>query len=75
MGKRGRQLRFGTPATCKTSMRLTESQRRDLEEVARENGVSVSDVLRDAVDDYVADYRERLVFSNASDENTRPISS
>lgn len=76
MGKRGRQPRFGTPATRRTTIRLTDDQHRDLENVARENGISVSDVLRDAVNDYVADYRERPVFTgNTSAGNARPISS
>jgi len=43
-------------------VRLTLAERRDLDSVARENHSTVSAVLRDAVNDYVADYRERAVF-------------
>ena len=44
------------------AFRITPSQRRDLFEVARENRTSATDVLRDAVNSYVQDYRERRLF-------------
>jgi len=43
-------------------IRVTESQRLAIEAVAAENDTSVAGVIRDAVDDYVADYREKSVF-------------
>lgn len=41
---------------------MTPSQRRDLERVAVENQTDVAGVIREAVNEYVSDYRERKVF-------------
>jgi metal-responsive CopG/Arc/MetJ family transcriptional regulator len=35
---------------------------RDLETVARDNATTRADVIREAVNEYVSDYRDRLVF-------------
>lgn len=43
-------------------VRLTQEERRDLEQVARENRLTVAAVIRDAVNEFVADYREQRVF-------------
>jgi predicted DNA-binding protein len=43
-------------------IRVTSEERRDLDQVARENGQTRADVIREAVNEYVADYRERGVF-------------
>jgi hypothetical protein len=45
-------------------VRMTVSERRDLDTVARDNNVTVSAVLREAVNEYVSDYRDRAVFSS-----------
>jgi hypothetical protein len=37
----------------------------ELQQVASENRVTVSEVVREAVNEYVADYRERRLFSKA----------
>ncbi len=44
-------------------VRLTDAERRDLARVAREKRTSIADVLREAVNEYVADYGERPIFS------------
>lgn len=43
-------------------VRVTPSQKAALREVASENRANVARVVRDAVNEYVADYRERRVF-------------
>src|SRR5262244_2099559 len=59
----GRPWKFeGEAATEKMAFRITPSQRRDLFEVARENRTSATDVLRDAANSYVQDYREQRLF-------------
>ena len=43
-------------------VRITTTERRDLEHVAKENGTSLTDVIRLAVNTFVADYRDKPVF-------------
>jgi len=43
-------------------VRVTPAQRLELRRVARENGTLVSEVIREAVDEYVCDYRESGIF-------------
>jgi predicted HicB family RNase H-like nuclease len=62
MPKRGRPARASVPASEIVKVRLTPSERADLDTVAAENGVSRNELFRDAINEYVADYRERLVF-------------
>lgn len=57
-----RPRRYQQPADRAVRVRLTESQRADLEDVAAANGVDLSGVIRDAIDEYVSDYREKSVF-------------
>jgi len=45
-------------ATEKLVVRLTETQRRDLDQMARDTRVKRSRVIREAINSYVADYRE-----------------
>src|SRR5262249_11233747 len=62
--------------TEKMAFRITPSQRRDLFEVARENRTSATDVLRDAANSYVQDYREQRLFrrrrSSCAKTRSRP---
>lgn len=53
---------FGEPATAAIRIRVTPEQRRELQRVARENQTDVAAVIREAVNVYVADYRESGVF-------------
>jgi hypothetical protein len=56
---------FDEPATVIIRVRVTQSQRRDLEQVARDNHTTLSGALREAADEYVGDYREnRPIFGN-----------
>lgn len=49
---------FGTPATAAIRIRVTPAQRQTLEAVAHDNHTTVAGVIRDAVNGYVADYRD-----------------
>lgn len=57
-----RPIRFDEAATAAIRIRVTPQQRAALLQVARENNARVADVIRDAVDDYVADYSDANVF-------------
>jgi len=45
-------------ATNQIHVRVTPGQRLEVRRVAAENGTSISGVIREAVSEYVADYRE-----------------
>ena len=62
--RRGRKPRSGRPANVIVCIRLTDDERLDLEHVANENKTTITDVVREAVNEYVADYRENSVFHN-----------
>jgi hypothetical protein len=49
---------FDEPSTAFIVMRVTLTQQREIRQVARENRLTVSEVLREATDEFVADYRE-----------------
>lgn len=53
-----RPLKFGTATKQGIRIRLTAEQRRDLEQVARDNNTSLTGLIREAVNSYVADYRD-----------------
>jgi predicted transcriptional regulator len=57
-----RPARFGEPASASIRVRVTPDQKRDLRRVARENRTDMAGVIREAVNTYVADYRDRDVF-------------
>jgi predicted DNA-binding ribbon-helix-helix protein len=54
----GRPRQFDEPASETIRVRVTPEQRTDLEQVARENNTNLADAIRQAVNDYVADYRD-----------------
>jgi acyl-CoA hydrolase len=58
--RRGRPARVdGVVATRRREFRLTADEDRELARVARENGQHVATLIREAVNEYVADYAER----------------
>ena len=61
--KRGPKPERGETATDRIVVRVTPPERADLDAVARENHSTRAAVIRDAVNEYVADYRDRRVFS------------
>jgi len=57
-----RPLRYPERVSARVEIRVTPEQRRALDQVARETRSQVSGVIREAINEYVADYRERKVF-------------
>lgn len=53
---------FDEPAHIVIQVRVTREQRRNLELVARENLTTVSEAIREAVDEYVTDCQDRPIF-------------
>ena len=62
LSRRGRKARNGTPSTRFVGVRLTKIERAHLDRVAQDCRTTVADVLREAVNEFVADYGERSVF-------------
>jgi hypothetical protein len=61
--RRGRPLRVaGAQSRARFCGFCTVEEREALDEVAREMGLPIAVVIREAVNEFVADYRERLVF-------------
>jgi len=59
---RGRPRLAEEPASSSIHVRCTPAQRLELRRVADENSQRLSSVVREAVDEFCADYRERRVF-------------
>jgi hypothetical protein len=58
--RRGRPSRIdGQPALRRIEFRLTDDENAGLEAAARENGTTVAALIRDAVNEFVADYAEQ----------------
>ncbi len=58
----GRPPIYDTPASVRLSLAVTPAQRLDLKQVAAESRTGLSGLLREAVNEFVSDYRERQVF-------------
>ena len=58
MKKVGRPLREDAPATLWVGLRVNAEQRGDLRQVAAEMQTDVSGVLREALNEYVAAFRD-----------------
>ena len=63
--KRGQPPIYGEPMTKNIIVRVTEEQFADLQSIASIENRNPSAVIRDAVDCYVGDFRERAVFKKA----------
>lgn len=63
---KGQPVIEGQRATRHLKVRATEGQLQDLRSVAQELGVTQSDIIRDAVNEFVADFRERKVFTDGA---------
>lgn len=59
--RRGRPPRDDTAGII-VRVRMTPGQRDELRRVADENGTGMSKVIREAVDEFCADYRETSIF-------------
>jgi hypothetical protein len=64
--KGGRKPRADTASQCRLSIRLTWEERAAVEEAAKANHVCIAEVLREAVNEYVADYGAPRVFQKIS---------
>lgn len=53
---------FGEPASQAIRVRVTRGHRRALEQVARENRATLTEIVREAINTYVADYKDATVF-------------
>jgi hypothetical protein len=61
--RRGRRSRIeGELSTERIWAWLTVAERAALEEVATENNLPIASVIREAVNEFVADYSERKIF-------------
>jgi len=60
--RRGRPTLFGTPATRKIEIMVTDEQWRSLDAMSRSEHRRKTDIAREAINTYVADYGERAVF-------------
>lgn len=60
--RRGRKPIAEEPAREIVRVRVTSAQRLDLKRVADDNGTGISGVIREAVNEYVSDYREHRLF-------------
>jgi len=58
----GRPRRYDEAATHRVTVRVTPTQRVALGQVAHENRSNVSGIIREAVNEFVADYRDGSVF-------------
>jgi hypothetical protein len=72
--KGGRKPRAAVPSHCRLSIRLTLEERAAIESAAKVNNVCLAEVLREAVNEYVADYGERAVFKRISASRQRAAS-
>lgn len=61
--RRGQPPRHGAPAREHLDVRITKDHKEGLKEIAAAEGRSVAAVVKDAIDEYVGDYRERKIFA------------
>jgi hypothetical protein len=66
-GRRGRPPRASVRATKRIEFVVTAAELKALEHVAAENRQHLAAVIRDAVNTFVADYGERVVFLPSGD--------
>lgn len=64
---RGQPPIFGVPLSRKIEVWVTDEQYQDLSSVAEAEDKSKSELIRDAVDSYVGDFRDEGVFGDDSD--------
>lgn len=67
----GRPCRAEVPSTARITVRLTPQERSALEQVAADNRQSILQVVREAVNCFVADYGERVIFTPSGDRLPR----
>lgn len=65
--RRGRPPRAGVTSTTQVNFRLTPEERAALGDVAKAEHRPLVAVIRDAIDAYVGDFSERVVFTPSGD--------
>ena len=65
--RRGRPPRAETRSTRRVEFVVTDAEYSALKDVAKSNGARLASVIRDAVNTFVADYGERVVFMPSGD--------
>lgn len=70
--KRGRPPKAGVRAGQIVRVRTTEEQKAGLRSVAKAERRSMADVIRDAIDSYVGDFGERVIFTPSADRFQKP---
>jgi hypothetical protein len=58
----GRPPLYDVPATQRITVNVTPAQRLELRRVASDNRTGMAGIIREAVNEYVADYSERTPF-------------
>lgn len=66
--RRGRPPRAGVRATRQIGIRITDDERRALEEVVLVERKSLTEIVRDAINEYVGDFQERVIFTPSGDK-------
>jgi hypothetical protein len=66
MQKRGPKPKFGERADAVFTVRVTQEQRAKLLAAAETNLVTVTDLIRDAVESYVADFSDEPMFEEVA---------
>lgn len=65
--RRGRPPRAGVRATKQIGIRITDEERRALDEVALLERKPITEIIRDSINEYVADFQERVIFTPSGD--------
>jgi hypothetical protein len=64
---RGRPPKFGEAADVQLRVQVTPSQRLKLQQAAKLNLTTVSDLVREAVDSYVLDFSDEPMFDGRAE--------
>lgn len=70
-GRTGRPPRAGVRATKRIEIVVTDEERAALDQMAKDNRQTLAAVIRDAVNTFVSDYGERVVFLPSGDRFKR----
>lgn len=66
--RRRRPFRADVRSTARIEFVVTEDEKRALIEMARENRQTLASAIRDSINTYVAEYRERVIFTPSGDK-------
>jgi hypothetical protein len=61
-GRRGRPARAGHRSMCRVQVFMTSEEKMALKNMATSEGKKIAEIVRDATNEYVADFGERRVF-------------